>query len=159
MKKETAHFFLTTRHHSKQRKHLERLLLALLLAWSFHLIAPGAIGAAEKPDFTVLLGEWIRPDGGYTIQVQEVKADSSITAAYFNPASINIAQADLSIWESLIKLYIKLEDEGYPGSTYSLFYYAEKDALAGFYYHALLKQTFEVVFFRKPVPITPETHI
>jgi hypothetical protein len=37
-------------------------------------------------------------------------------------------------------------DQGYPGSTYTLYYYAEKDALAGFYYQAHLKQTFEVVF-------------
>jgi hypothetical protein len=44
------------------------------------------------------------------------------------------------------KAFFKLMDQGYPGSTYTLYYYAEKDALAGFYYQAHLKQTFEVVF-------------
>jgi hypothetical protein len=46
-------------------------------------------------------------------------------------------------------LFIKLQDEGYPGSIYTLYYYAEKDALAGFYYQAAMQQTFEVVFIRK----------
>jgi hypothetical protein len=40
----------------------------------------------------------------------------------------------------------------YPGSTYELYYYAEKDALAGFYYQAAMRQIFEVVFFRKSKP-------
>ena len=31
----------------------------------------------------------------------------------------------------------------------SIYYHAEKDALAGFYYQAKIKQTFEVVFIRK----------
>jgi len=50
-----------------------------------------------------------------------------------------------------LKLFIKLQDKGYPASTYTLYYYAEKDALAGFYYQAAIGQTFKVVFFRKKV--------
>jgi hypothetical protein len=53
------------------------------------------------------------------------------------------------MWKGLIKLFIKLQDKGYQGSTYTLYYYAEKDALAGFYYQANMDQTFEVVFLRK----------
>jgi hypothetical protein len=43
-----------------------------------------------------------------------------------------------------------MQDKGYTGSTYTLYYYAEKDALAGFYYQAAMDQTFKVAVFRKP---------
>ena len=105
--------------------------------------------SAEKPDFEVIVGELVRPDGGYVVHVRDVKPDGSVDAGYFNPSEIHIAEANVSMWKGLIKLFIKLQDKGYPGSTYTLYYYAEKDALAGFYYQATLRQTFKVVFFRK----------
>ena len=105
--------------------------------------------AAEQPDFTMLVGEWVRPDGGYVIRVRDIKPDGSVDAGYFNPNVINVAEANVSELKGLVKLFIKLDDAGYPGSTYTLYYYAEKDALAGFYYQAAIKQTFEVVFLRK----------
>jgi hypothetical protein len=105
--------------------------------------------AAEQLDFTILVGEWVRPDGGYVINVREIKPDGSVDAGYFNPNVINVAEANISEWKGLVKLFIKLDDAGYLGSTYTLYYYAEKDALAGFYYQAALDQTFEVIFLRK----------
>jgi len=53
--------------------------------------------------------------------------------------------------KGFVKLFIKLQDKGDPGSTYTLYYYPEKDALAGFYYQAAIGQTFEVIFLRKKV--------
>ena len=106
-------------------------------------------GSAEKSDFNVMIGEWIRPDGGYIIHVRAVNQDGSVNAGYYNPNEINIVEANVSKWKGLVKLYIKLQDRGYPGSTYTFYYYAEKDALAGFYYQAAIGQTFEVVFLRK----------
>ena len=107
--------------------------------------------SAEKPDFKVIIGEWVRPDGGYIVRVRDVNPDGSVDAGYFNPGKINIAEANVSIWKGLVKLFIKLQDKGYPGSTYTLYYYPGKDALAGFYYQAAIGQTYEVVFFRKKV--------
>ena len=49
----------------------------------------------------------------------------------------------------MVKLFVKLQDKGYPGSTYTLYYFEEKDALAGFYFQATMGQTYEVVFTRK----------
>lgn len=114
----------------------------------FHILAPYTVYAAELPDFKVFVGEWVRPGGGYIIRVRDIKPDGSVDAGYFNPKEINIAEANVSLWKGLNKLFIKLQDEGYPGSTYTLYYYAEKDALAGFYYQAAMKQNFEVVFER-----------
>ena len=107
--------------------------------------------SAEQPDLKVIIGEWIRSDGGYIIRVRSVNFDSSVDAGYFNPGKINIAEANVSMWKGLVKLFIKLQDKGYPGSTYTLYYYTEKDALAGFYYQAAMGQTFKVVFLRKKV--------
>ena len=103
----------------------------------------------QQADFSTLVGEWGRLDGGYVIQVRAVRKDGSVDVGYFNPKEINIAEAKVTKWKGLNKLFIKLQDEGYPGSTYTLYYYAEKDALAGFYYQAAMQQTFEVVFIRK----------
>ena len=44
--------------------------------------------------------------------------------------------------------FIELQDVGYPGSTYNLMYRPQQDILAGFYFQAAVKQTFEVVFSR-----------
>ena len=103
----------------------------------------------KQADFSGLVGEWTRSDGGYVIHVRDVRPDWSVDAVYFNPNEINIAEANVSEWKGMGKLFIKLQDEGYPGSTYTLYYYADKDALAGFYYQAAMQQTFEVVFTRK----------
>ncbi len=103
----------------------------------------------EKPDFKVVIGEWVRPDGGYIVRISGVNPDGSVDAGYFNPNKINVAEANVSIWKGLVTLYIKLQDKGYPGSTYTLYYYPEKDAMAGVYYQAKMDQTFEVVFIRK----------
>jgi hypothetical protein len=58
--------------------------------------------------------------------------------------------ANVSLVKGLVKLFIKFQDKGYPGSMFTLYYYREKDALAGFYYQAAIGQTYEVVFIRKP---------
>jgi hypothetical protein len=47
-----------------------------------------------------------------------------------------------------IKVEIELRDTGYPGSSYTLLYDPYKDALLGFYYQAVQKQNFDVVFVR-----------
>jgi len=124
-------------------------VVALLLIC---LVFPAAmtISATAQPlNFKVIAGEWARTDGSYTLRVQNVTTDGSVDVTYFNPAEIHVAESRVSTHEGLIKLYVKLQDEGYPGSTYTLYYYATEDALAGFYYQAAMDQTFEVIFLRK----------
>jgi hypothetical protein len=124
-------------------------IIFFVLALSLSAAITIASVASDQPDFSLLVGEWIRPDGGYLIHVRNIETDGSVDAAYYNPSKINVAEANVSELKGLVKLFIKLDDAGYPGSTYTLYYYAEKDALAGFYYQAAIKQTFEVVFLRK----------
>jgi hypothetical protein len=99
--------------------------------------------------FNIIAGEWQRTDGNYLIKVSDVKADGQATVGYFNPHSIHVAKAALSTQKDLIKLFIKFQDKGYEGSTYTLYYYAQKDSLLGFYYQAGTDKTYEVVFSRK----------
>lgn len=127
---------------------IKSFFIALILICALPLQVTGK-ESFKQADFSVLVGEWSRTDGGYVIHVRDVRSDGSVNAGYFNPKEINIAEANASEWKGLGKLFIKLQDEGYPGSTYTLYYHPEKDALAGFYYHAAMKETFEVVFLRK----------
>ena len=131
-----------------QNNLIVKVVLIFLLTCTFQ-VATGTVGSAEQTDFKVLVGEWVRTDGGYIIRVREIKPDGLVDAEYLNPKAINITEANVSRWKGLNKLFIKLQDDGYPGSTYTLYYYPEKDALAGFYYQAVMNQNFEVVFVRK----------
>ena len=125
------------------------VVLVALAVWIVCFVKTETAVSTEKPDFKVVIGEWVRSDGGYIVRISGVNPDGSVDAGYFNPNKINVAEANVSIWKGLVKLYIKLQDKGYPGSTYTLYYYPEKDAMAGFYYQAKMNQTFEVVFIRK----------
>ena len=121
-----------------------------MLILGFLCVSTAADEASDKkPEFRVILGDWVRTDGGYLLKVTGIKKDGKVEAGYFNPKPINVAEAKVSLWKGYVKLFIKLQDRGYPGSTYTLYYYKEKDALAGLYFQAHLKQTFEVVFIRK----------
>ena len=133
-----------------QSYQIKIVALTALAVWIVCFIKAETVASADKPDFKVLIGDWVRPDGGYIVRVRDVNPAGSVDAGYFNPNKINVAEANVSLWKGLVKLFIKLQDKGYPGSTYALYYYAKKDALAGFYYQAKMEQTFEVVFVRKP---------
>ena len=128
---------------------MKQLLLVpiLLFLLAIPAIAGDALPAPEIQQKFV--GQWVRTDGGYVIHVREIKPDGSVDAGYFNPKPINVSEANVSVWKGFNKLFVKLEDKGYPGSTYTLYYYAEKDQLVGFYYQAAVKETFEVLFVRK----------
>ncbi|MBT8338425.1 MAG: hypothetical protein HKP58_00290 [Desulfatitalea sp.] len=109
-----------------------------------------AVSAFAQPlNFEVIVGKWTRTDGNYTIHVRDIKSDGSADIGYFNPGTINVAESHVAGQDGLVKLFVKLQDRGYPGSTYTLYYYAEKEALVGYYYQAAMDRTFEVIFLRE----------
>lgn len=128
-------------------------VMALIVLWAvtYHTHPSWAdeTPPAAKPDYSIMAGEWQRTDGGYLLKVSEVQADGRAAVTYFNPKPIHVAETAISTQAGLIKLFVRFQDENYEGSTYTLYYYAEKDALAGFYYQAVLDKTYEVVFLRK----------
>ena len=102
----------------------------------------------EQTDFQRLEGRWVRPDGGYVLELGEIKKDGSLKASYFNPRSINVSKATWSRKEGRINLFVELRDVNYPGSTYTLQYDLKSDRLKGTYFQAVEKQTFNIEFAR-----------
>jgi hypothetical protein len=101
-----------------------------------------------NPVFDKLKGKWLRPDGGYILEIRSVEPDGKMDAGYFNPQSIHVAKAEAAQEGAVTKVSIELRDVNYPGSTYVLTYEAATDQLTGIYYQAALQQRFEVVFVR-----------
>jgi len=94
------------------------------------------------------MGRWLRPDGGYIIEIRDIANDGRMDAAYLNPRPINVAQASASWRNGKQQVFIELQDTDYPGSTYTLDYNPEQDVLTGIYFQAAMNQAFEVVFVR-----------
>jgi hypothetical protein len=110
-----------------------------------------AVFAQENIGFNTakqLEGEWVRENGGYTLILQDIKADGSMKAFYLNPRSINVHEATWKFEDDRLILYVELRDVNYPGSNYSLMYRAANDVLWGSYFQAVQKQTMDVKFVR-----------
>ena len=129
--------------------------LLLLVVW---LVLPWTVSAEDgkdgspKPaqtDYGRIEGKWLRPDGGYVLELSDVKSEGTLKATYFNPRPINVGKAEWRSMEDRIQVFVELQDVNYPGSTYMLVYDPEHDRLIGYYYQAVTKGTFEVVFVRK----------
>ena len=112
------------------------------------LFLAATAGTASAADYRPLVGRWQRTDGGYVIDIRRVGPDGSMQAGYFNPRPINVSRAQASLVKDYLKVEVELRDTGYPGSSYTLLYDPNKDALLGFYYQAIQRQQFDVVFVR-----------
>ncbi len=51
---------------------------------------------ASSSGFEKLRGKWLRPDGGYTIEVRSIDDGGKMDASYFNPRPINVHKAEAS---------------------------------------------------------------
>jgi len=97
-----------------------------------------------------LVGRWLRSDGGYVLEIRRAEPDGRLEAAYLNPRSIHVARAEWHREGGSLTLFIELRDINYPGSTYRLAFSPEADRLAGLYFQAVERQTFDVMFVRQP---------
>jgi hypothetical protein len=98
--------------------------------------------------FRALHGRWLRPDGGYILDIRDVDARGTIEAVYLNPRPIPVTRAEATRDRSTLNIFVELRAPGYPGSTYTLTYDPQRDQLAGTYLQAALQQRFDVVFVR-----------
>ena len=96
-----------------------------------------------------LTGRWLRPDGGYVIEVRSAQGNGVLDAAYFNPRPINVSHAEWRREGGRLRVFIELRDVNYPGSTYTLRYAPQQDRLVGDYFQAVHQQTFDVEFVRQ----------
>ena len=98
--------------------------------------------------FDTLNGRWLRPDGGYILEIRAVDPSGKIDAVYLNPKSINIAKAEATRDGSTVNVFVELRAPNYPGSTYTLTYDRKQDQLKGIYFQAVQQQRFNVNFVR-----------
>ncbi len=103
---------------------------------------------AGKSKLSVLVGRWQRTDGGYAIDIQSVAANGEMQAGYFNPRPIQVGRAEAFEKEGKAQMYLELRDVNYPGSYYSLAFHPATGMLAGIYFQATLRETYEVEFVR-----------
>jgi len=124
-------------------------IIFTLLFLSFFIFIHDGQSQPAKAAHNVLIGRWVRPDGGYTLLIKTVNDDGSIDAAYFNPNPINVSKAQVSNESDKVNILVELRDIGYPGSYYTLVYDPDSDRLAGVYHHLVLKQNFDIYFVRE----------
>ena len=108
-------------------------------------------GTEESKGFSAakqLEGRWVRQDGGYILDLQNIRPDGKMKAFYFNPRNINVHEASWKFEGERLILYVELRDVNYPGSNYTLMYRAAQDLLWGSYFQAVQKQTMNVNFVR-----------
>ena len=103
----------------------------------------------EEVNVERLVGRWLRPDGGYILQIRRGHANGHLDAAYLNPRPINVARAKWQRKDGTLQVFVELRDVNYPGSTYTLDYVLEQDRLVGAYFQAVQQQTFDVEFVRQ----------
>jgi hypothetical protein len=121
------------------------LLAAVLVAgyWYWQLNA-----TLSGPAPSNLTGRWLRPDGGYVLELSDPSKEGLLKAAYFNPRQINVSRAEWKVKDGLLKVFIELRAVNYPGSAYTLDYNPSTDKLTGAYFQAALGQKFAVEFER-----------
>jgi len=112
------------------------------------LAESGQADAQSPADLHRPEGRWVRPDGGYVLELSEIKKDGSLNASYFNPRPIKVFSAKWSQREGKIHVFVELRDVNYPGSTYNLQYEPGSDRLKGTYFQAVEKQTYNIEFVR-----------
>jgi len=103
----------------------------------------------SKPDLQFLKGRWVRPDGGYVLEIRKVDEDGQLDASYLNPSPIRITSAVARQDGAATKVNIELNDVNYPGCKYNLTYIPNREILVGTYYQAAMRQTFDVTFERE----------
>jgi len=109
---------------------------------------PATMGETVNPQR--LVGQWIRQDGGYILEISRVRSNGKLEASYRNPRPINVETAELRREDDQLGVFIELRDRGYPGSYYELVYSVNEDALVGRYFQALQQMVYEVIFVRRP---------
>ena len=137
-----------------------RLVTAFVLASTCAGMAAAQYAAPEtkavtppsvvrKVGLDTLKGSWVRPDGGYRIEIANVAPDGEVAATYFNPNRLPFAKAKATMNGAALLVAFELRAGGYDGSTYNLMYDPATDQLKGVYYQAVMKQKFDVYFVRR----------
>ena len=127
-------------------------VVALLIGCNATRTSEGAeqveSGTIEPEAFESVAGRWLRPDGGYILELSRPSQGEKFKATYLNPRPIRVATTRVTREGNDIRVFVELLDVGYPGSYYDLVYDPAGDRLVGFYFQAKMNATFDVFFVR-----------
>lgn len=115
---------------------------------SSNTASPPESGPRPSDPMKAVAGRWLRPDGGYILEIQEVRSDGKAQVNYFNPSPINVSRSEIKRDGDGASILVELRDANYPGCIYRLTYDPQTDELRGQYFQAALEETFDVVFVR-----------
>lgn len=110
--------------------------------------SPPAATSVPSDPLKAVTGKWLRPDGGYILEIQSVRTDGKAEVGYFNPSPINVSRSEIKRDGAGAGILVELRDANYPGCIYRLTYDPKSDELRGQYFQAALEETFDVVFVR-----------
>lgn len=121
--------------------------------------APDALAPTDEPapaapltdaDRQKLLGTWKRTDADqYAIEIRLINPDGTVDARYLNPGPIHVESAKALQADGKPVFFMKLQDKGYPGSTYTLVYDEATDSFSGEYFQAAMGETYAIAFQRE----------
>ena len=108
------------------------VVLAVGIFVAVALLRRGALGARALPcrprlfrgqsaatavtataGFRLLHGRWLRPDGGYILDIRDVDASGKIDAVYLNPRPIHVARAEATGDGATLQVFVELRAPGY----------------------------------------------
>ena len=99
--------------------------------------------------FGALPGRWVRPDGGYVINIKSVDASGKLDAAYANPNPLPFARAEaghgMARPSSFSSRFVPAATTDRPTPLPTT---RRADVLKGVYYQAVAQQKFDVFFTR-----------
>jgi hypothetical protein len=135
-------------YHGPMLVKIAMLLIVYAALFSSSAGAADEARSTAKIDVRSLAGRWLRPDGGYILELRDIKKDGSLNASYFNPRPIKVYLAKWNRKKGTINVFVELRDINYPGSKYELTYDPVSDILKGIYYQAVEKQSYDIEFVR-----------
>lgn len=117
------------------------ILVLIPIMWFFFF----NIGGETEQVGNQIIGKWLRYDGVYTIEIKSVNKNGTLEAAYFNPNPIEVGTAKWFMKDKKLNVFIELEGP-YQKSQYKLVYSEKENTLAGTFYQAIAKETYNVYF-------------
>ena len=82
----------------------------------------------------MLISEWIWTDVPYQIKITNVLDSEKFEVSYFNSKSIDLGKNYWTKTETILSVYIELQDEDYSNSCYKLNCIIERDVLVDQYF-------------------------
>jgi hypothetical protein len=104
---------------------------------------------SSKTDVQGLVGRWLRPDVGYTLEIRKVAADGTLDIIYSAPRPVEVSKATATQEAGRVKVFIELKDPSLAGCTYTMTFDPQAERLNGVYFQAALRESYEIFFVRE----------